>query len=120
MSCIFCNITDTIIENEHALAFYDKFPVNAGHILIIPKRHAVDYFDLEEKEIKAINELLFECRKILDEKYKPDAYNIGMNCGENAGQTIFHCHVHLIPRYKGDMDEPRGGVRGVIPGKQKY
>lgn len=120
LNCIFCNRSDIIIENELALAFYDKFPVNEGHILIVPKRHVEDYFGLNEDEVVAINELLHQCKQILDEEYSPDGYNIGMNCGEYAGQTIFHCHVHLIPRYKGDVAEPRGGVRGVIPAKRSY
>lgn len=108
------------MENKLAVAFYDKFPVNEGHMLIIPKRHVSDYFYLNQEEICAVNELLFQCKEMLDEKYSPDGYNIGANCGVYAGQTIFHCHVHLIPRYKGDVDEPRGGVRGVVPSKRNY
>ena len=120
MTCVFCQITDIVLENELALAFYDKYPVNKGHLLIIPKRHVEQYFDLTEQERMAIDELLFKGKKMLDEQYQPDGYNIGINCGEAAGQTIFHVHVHLIPRYDGDMEDPRGGVRGVIPEKRKY
>lgn len=120
LTCIFCYRDDIVLENELAMAFYDKFPVNEGHMLIVPKRHVEDYFGLNEAEIQAVNELLFACKKLLDEKYSPDGYNIGANCGQYAGQTIFHCHVHLIPRYKGDVENPRGGVRGVIPKKQSY
>jgi diadenosine tetraphosphate (Ap4A) HIT family hydrolase len=120
MGCVFCNISDVVVENELALAFYDKYPVNKGHMLIIPKRHVADYFSLSNEEISSINDLLFKCKVLLDEKYHPSGYNIGVNCGKDAGQTIFHCHVHIIPRYKGDIDDPRGGVRGVIPEKRIY
>ncbi|WP_223881897.1 HIT family protein [Niallia endozanthoxylica] len=111
---------EVVLENDLALAFYDKYPVNKGHLLIIPKRHVEQYFDLTLDERNAIDQLLFEGKKLLDEQLAPDGYNIGVNCGEAAGQTIFHMHVHLIPRFKGDMEEPRGGVRGVIPEKRVY
>lgn len=120
MNCIFCNISNVIIEDELSIAFYDKYPVNKGHVLIVPKRHVNDYFSLNKDEINSINNLLFQCKELLDKEVKPDGYNIGMNCGSEAGQTIFHCHVHLIPRFKFDMDDPRGGVRGVIPFKRIY
>lgn len=120
MTCPFCHINNIILENELALGFFDKYPVNEGHLLIIPKRHVKEYFDLSREERSAIDELMFEGKALLDKKLKPDGYNIGINCGEIAGQTIFHVHVHLIPRYKGDMDNPRGGVRGVIPEKRIY
>lgn len=121
MTCPFCsNDLEVISENEWAFAIYDKYPVNEGHILIIPKRHIQDFFDANHEERLAIADLLDKCKEILDKTYSPHGYNIGINCGEAAGQTIFHLHVHLIPRYAGDMDEPRGGVRGVIPGKRIY
>ena len=120
MTCVFCTINDIVLENDLAIAFYDKYPVNKGHLLIIPKRHVEQYFDLTDQERKAIDQLLFKGKKLLDGEYHPDGYNIGVNCGEAAGQTIFHVHVHLIPRFKGDMEDPRGGVRGVIPEKQIY
>ena len=120
MTCVFCNISEVVLENELALAFFDKYPVNEGHLLIIPKRHVEQYFDLTAEERNAIDQLLFEGKKMLDEQSKPDGYNIGINCGEDAGQTIFHVHAHLIPRFKGDMEDPRGGVRGVIPEKRMY
>lgn len=118
--CVFCNQINFILENELAGAFYDTSPVNKGHMLIIPKKHKVDYFDLSIEEKIAIGKLLQEGKQLLDEKYQPDAYNIGANCGVDAGQSILHCHIHLIPRYHGDMLEPKGGVRGVIPSKQVY
>ncbi|WP_096200016.1 HIT family protein [Bacillus sp. FJAT-45350] len=120
MPCPFCHPENIITSNALAYAIYDKYPVNSGHILIIPKRHVSDYFETTIEERTAFNELLEECKELLDYQFKPNGYNIGINCGEVAGQTIFHVHVHLIPRFKGDMDEPRGGVRGVIPEKQKY
>lgn len=120
MTCVFCEIRNIVLENDFAMAFFDKYPVNQGHLLIIPKRHVIQFFDLLEQERKAIDELLFKSKKLLDEQYQPDGYNIGINSGEAAGQTIFHAHVHLIPRYAGDIDDPRGGVRGAIPKKRGY
>ena len=118
--CIFCKMKDYILENELAYAIYDKYPVGKGHMLFIPKRHVKDFFDITKEEREAIFDLIDEGKKLLDEKYSPDSYNVGINCGEHAGQTIMHVHVHLIPRYIGDMKDPTGGVRGVIPEKMKY
>ena len=118
--CIFCQMKYYILENELAYAIYDKYPVGKGHMLFIPKRHVKDFFDITKEEREAIFELIDEGKKLLDEKYSPDSYNVGINCGEHAGQTIMHVHVHLIPRYIGDMKDPTGGVRGVIPYKMKY
>jgi diadenosine tetraphosphate (Ap4A) HIT family hydrolase len=120
MDCVFCNIKNTVIENEYAYAIFDRYPASKGHMLIIPKRHFADYFDITEEERKAVLILLDECKKILDTNYHPDGYNIGINCGEAAGQTIWHLHIHLIPRYIGDVDDPRGGIRGAIPSKRIY
>jgi ATP adenylyltransferase len=121
--CIFCNPGDREImaQNELALALYDTFPVTPLHALIVPRRHAVTYFDLHDPERRAINALLDQVRKdVLAADKAIDGFNVGMNCGETAGQTIMHCHVHLIPRRRGDVEQPRGGVRGVIPGKAAY
>ena len=118
--CIFCQMKGYILENELAYAIYDKYPVGKGHMLFIPKRHVKDFFDITKEEREAIFELIDEGKKLLDEKYSPDSYNVGINCGEHAGQTIMHVHVHLIPRYIGDIKDPTGGVRGVIPEKMKY
>jgi diadenosine tetraphosphate (Ap4A) HIT family hydrolase len=121
MSCPFCSKNvEMISENEYAYAIYDKFPVSNGHVLIITKRHVQDYFDTNQEEKIAIQGLLDECKTMLDEAFSPDGYNIGINCREAAGQTICHLHVHLIPRYIGDLGDPRGGVRGVIPSKRMY
>lgn len=113
--CIFCEINQEqiIAENELALAFYDKFPVNYGHVLIVPKRHVETYFDASQEEQNAINTLLIEVKAIIDRDYHPDGYNIGVNVGPAGGQTVFHLHVHLIPRYLGDVPDPRGGVRKI-------
>ena len=121
--CFFCKViknNEFEIENELAIARFDNFPVNKGHMLIIPKRHIKDWWETTEKEKNAIFQLVNESKKIIDQKYNPDGYNIGMNLGEAAGQSIMHLHVHLIPRYIGDVKNPRGGVRGVIPEKQNY
>lgn len=121
MGCIFCsNQLNVIKENQHAFAIYDKYPVSKGHVLIITKRHVDNFFETSIEERLAINELIDDCKKLIDEAYSPDGYNIGINCGESAGQTIFHVHTHLIPRYEDDMMDPRGGVRGVIPEKRIY
>ena len=124
MSCLFCDLVKhkekIIYENDKFYAIYDSFPVNLGHVLIISKRHVLDYFGLSEQEIKALDQAIREVKAITDKLYKPNGYNIGINNGEAAGQTIMHLHVHLIPRYLGDCKNPRGGVRGVIPEKQKY
>jgi diadenosine tetraphosphate (Ap4A) HIT family hydrolase len=120
-SCPFCNLDrEIIIENELSFAIYDGYPVNEGHVLIIPKRHTANYFDLTPNEQHACIALLNQVSKTIQEKYNPDGFNIGVNINEKAGQTIPHVHMHLIPRYKGDVEEPRGGVRGVVPGKQNY
>ena len=121
--CPFCNPDsgrELIVETETAFAIYDKFPVNNGHSLIIPKRHCSDYFELTFKEQASCMFMLNKVKEIVSETFNPDGFNIGINIGEKAGQTVNHVHIHLIPRYKGDVEEPRGGVRGVIPSKQKY
>jgi diadenosine tetraphosphate (Ap4A) HIT family hydrolase len=119
-SCPFCKIENSVMNNELAWARYDLYPVSPGHMLIITKRHVADFFETTPEERRAINDLLEEAKHLLERDFKPDGYNIGVNCGESAGQTIMHLHVHLIPRYQGDMDNPRGGVRGVIPDKRVY
>jgi len=119
-NCPFCQPEEVILENELAFVIYDRFPVSPGHMLVITRRHVSDLFDSTPAERQAVNDLLEEAKALLDRRYHPDGYNVGVNCGEAAGQTIMHLHIHLIPRYRGDMPNPRGGVRGVIPGKQKY
>lgn len=124
MCCIFCKYQEweerPYFENQLCIGVFDKFPVNQGHVLIVPKRHVQTYFELTLEERMSMDSLLRLAKRHLDTRYKPDGYNVGLNCGEASGQTVMHCHMHLIPRYKGDMEDPRGGVRGVIPKKQKY
>lgn len=117
MKCIFCEITqeDYILENEQAFAIFDKYPVSKGHMLIIPKRHFSSYFDCSEEELLKINALLQEAKLLLDQKYQPDGYNVGININKAAGQTIFHLHIHLIPRQNNDVEDPRGGIRNLKP-----
>ena len=121
--CLFCNIPPVriVLENELAYAVRDGYPVTEMHSLIIPKRHIQDYFDLTTEELIACDQLI---RSLKDEISNSDnsvnGFNIGMNSGETAGQTIFHCHIHLIPRRTGDVENPRGGVRHIIPGKGDY
>ena len=131
-NCFFCKLKDGkfdgsekqpskfILENELALGRFDDFPVSKGHMLFVTKRHVPTIFDTTAEEKSAIFELIDQAKKMIDEQYQPDAYNVGINCGEDAGQTVMHVHVHLIPRYKGDVENPRGGVRGVIPEKRIY
>ena len=121
--CFFCICLDEKnyeLENEYAIARYDDFPVNKGHLEVITKRHIKDWWETTPEEKIAIFELLDKAKEIIESKYNPDGYNIGMNLGESAGQTLMHLHVHLIPRYVGDVADPRGGVRGVIPDKKNY
>lgn len=108
------------MQNQLAVAILDRFPVSKGHLLIITKRHVADFFATTREERQAINDLLERARAWLEREYEPDGYNVGVNCGETAGQSVMHVHVHLIPRYKGDIENPRGGVRGVIPEKRIY
>jgi len=124
MSCLFCKKYETkdaiVYENNSVFVLYDTFPVSSGHCLIISKRHIPDYFSLEKHELLDVNEAILVMKDRLDELFHPDGYNIGINNFKAAGQTIMHLHVHLIPRYEGDCQDPRGGVRGVIPEKQNY
>ena len=113
--CLFCQIpkSDVIRESMLGYVIYDKFPVNPGHVLIIPKRHVASLFDLSQEELINLFDHIKRIKEDLDKSFKPDGYNVGVNCGEAAGQTIFHLHIHLIPRYKGDVEAPRGGVRNL-------
>jgi diadenosine tetraphosphate (Ap4A) HIT family hydrolase len=123
MSCLFCNMDEDriIMENNFTYAIYDAFPVSLKHALIIPKRHVQTYFDLTGDEVISSNSMIKKLRDIiLNEDSRVEGFNIGVNNGEVAGQTILHCHIHLIPRRKNDVDNPRGGIRHVIPGKGYY
>ena len=120
--CPFCNLpADRIIsKSDYAVTTRDGFPVSDGHTLIIPKRHVQSFFELQAIEKAAVLQALDNAKETLDRESSPDGYNIGINDGEAAGQTVMHLHVHLIPRYKGDAADPRGGVRNIFPAKAKY
>lgn len=123
--CLFCDSGNkerhTLIqENDLAYARWDNFPVSDGHAEIIPKRHVASFFELSDDEMLAIYHLSQAVQDIIKQKYGPDAFNLGLNDGEAAGRTVHHVHLHLIPRYTGDVPNPRGGVRHIIPGKGDY
>ena len=120
--CLFCHPKpeEIIAETEHALLIVDSFPVSPGHCLVIPKRHIQTYFDCTEEENKEFYELILHAKKHVDTLHAPDGYNIGCNNGLTAGQSVFHLHIHIIPRNKGDVENPKGGVRWVIPKNSQY
>lgn len=120
-SCVFCKIIEKkeyVFENELAVAFYDAMPASKGHMLIIPKSHKATYFDLTKEEMSAMFELSQVAKKHLDELYHPDGYNVGFNVGVAGGQSVFHAHMHVIPRYSGDVENPRGGIRKLAKVKK--
>ena len=121
--CLFCNAKESGIaaENEFAYASYDSYPVSDFHCLIIPKRHVKNYFEMRDEELLACNDLIIKIKnEILAKDKTVKAFNIGTNVGKISGQSIMHCHIHLIPRREGDVENPQGGVRAVIPKKQHY
>ena len=121
--CLFCNIKERGINHENSLAYasYDSYPVSKYHCLIIPKRHIKNYFDLTNDELLACNELIKKIKEeILNKDETVKGFNVGTNIGTASGQSILHCHLHLIPRRDGDVENPQGGVRSVIPNKQHY
>ncbi|WP_440614494.1 HIT family protein [Candidatus Pelagibacter sp. HIMB1748] len=121
--CLFCDSKKSGIAHENDLAYasYDSYPVSDHHCLIITKRHIKDYFDMTNDELIACNDLIQIVKKeILSKDVNVKGFNIGTNAGKIAGQSIMHCHIHLIPRREGDVDNPQGGVRSVIPNKQHY
>ena len=121
--CLFCDSKKSGIAHENDLAYasYDSYPVSDHHCLIIPKRHIKDYFDMTNDELIACNDLIQIVKnEILSKDIDVKGFNVGTNAGKIAGQSIMHCHIHLIPRREGDVDNPQGGVRSVIPNKQHY
>jgi diadenosine tetraphosphate (Ap4A) HIT family hydrolase len=120
--CIFCSLPEASIidQNELAMAVRDIAPVNPGHTLIMPKRHVSSYFELTDEEALALMDLMRRTKKTLDTEFKPDDYNIGVNDGPLGGQTVPHVHIHVMPRYRGDVDDVRGGVRNIIPERAVY
>ena len=115
--CIFCSFVNTlprenmVHDSELFIAVKDKFPVNKGHTLIIPRRHVEAFFDLTREEFSVLKPMMDAVKVELDEENRPDGYNIGINVGQHAGQTVFHVHIHVIPRYKGDVEHAAGGIR---------
>jgi diadenosine tetraphosphate (Ap4A) HIT family hydrolase len=122
VKCPFCNpvINEIVARNNLCYARWDRYPVSKGHLLVIPFRHIPDFFSMTLEEKQALLALVDKCKEVIDENFKPAGYNIGLNIGEAAGQTVMHCHCHVIPRYVGDVRDPKGGVRGVVPGKKGY
>lgn len=126
--CPFCKIWESngshsfkvLIVGEHCVSILDQYPVSEGHCLIIPKRHVISIDELTDSELKDLYVVMKQIKILLCETYQPDGFNIGINEGEAAGQTVEHLHIHIIPRYEGDVVCPRGGVRGVIPSKCNY
>ncbi|MFD1549104.1 HIT family protein [Levilactobacillus fuyuanensis] len=113
--CIFCQKDELVLENELAKAFWDLHPVREGHLLIVPKQHYATYFEVPAETRQAMDALTFVAKDFLDDKFHPAGYNIGINVNAAAGQTVQHAHIHLIPRYEGDVKDPRGGIRKMIP-----
>lgn len=119
--CIFCRPQrEILVENDWAIAVYDTYPVSPGHALVLPRRHAVTIWDLEAADYEGCFRLVRELQPVLAARHSPDGFNVGANCGEAAGQSVWHAHIHVIPRYRGDNPNPRGGVRNVIPRKAAY
>jgi ATP adenylyltransferase len=121
--CPFCSLDDSnrvFYRDDLVAAFWDGFPVSPGHALVVPRRHVAGWFESTPDEQEALMRALDAARAAILERHQPDGFNIGVNVGAAAGQTVFHLHVHLIPRYEGDVDDPRGGVRRLIPHKADY
>lgn len=124
-NCFFCEVQNNkeknkITENKNFFSIYDDNPVSRGHVLIVPKKHLESFFDLSSEQIRELYDFIKETKNIIQKKYNPDGYNIGVNDGEAAGRTIHHLHIHLIPRYLGDIKNPRGGIRNIFPEKGDY
>jgi len=121
-TCPFCNLDSNriVAETEHMLTIRDGFPVSLGHTLIIPKRHVASFFDVTPEERNQLFDAIDHAKQELDKEISPDGYNIGINSGEAAGQTVMHLHIHLIPRFNGDCTDPKGGIRWIFPDKAKY
>ena len=122
--CLFCDRANkkenkNILENDFCYARWDNFPLTEGHLEIVPKLHINSFFDLNNEQLIQLYSLLKEAKEIVQKKYNPDSYNIGINEGETAGRTIPHLHMHLIPRYKGDVENPSGGIRNMLPDERK-
>ncbi|PKD44015.1 HIT family protein [Rhodohalobacter barkolensis] len=113
-------VTEWLHNNEHFFIVKDKYPVSEGHLLIVSKKLCPDFFGLTTEEKAELPAMITQAKSLIEKHHSPDGYNIGINCGEAAGQTVFHFHCHVIPRYEGDMENPKGGIRNVIPGMGDY
>jgi diadenosine tetraphosphate (Ap4A) HIT family hydrolase len=122
MTCPFCELPKEriILSNSLGMVIRDGYPISPGHTLVIPQRHIGSFFELQSEERDSLLSLLEESKRGLEKEFQPDGYNIGINDGPSAGQTVPHLHIHLIPRYSGDQEDPRGGIRWIIPEKAKY
>ncbi len=123
MQCPLCEAIGQrklLVETGHAVAMGDAWPLTLGHTLVVPRRHEADFFALTEEEMGAVIAVASRVKVLLSERHQPDGYNVGVNVGEAAGQTIAHAHLHVIPRYRGDVPDPRGGVRWIIPSKAAW
>lgn len=122
MTCPFCSPDPSriVFETDLVIALRDAYPVSPGHLLLVPRRHVADWFEATPAEQHALTDAIGSARAAILNDHQPDGFNIGVNAGEAAGQTVMHLHVHVIPRYRGDIDDPRGGVRWVMPGKAAY
>jgi diadenosine tetraphosphate (Ap4A) HIT family hydrolase len=122
VKCPFCKpfADDIVAKNELCYARWDRFPASKGHLLLMPYRHTPTLFTMTVEEKNSMFALIDECKQVIEENFTPAGYNIGFNTGVAAGQTVMHCHCHMIPRYVGDVKEPRGGIRGVVMGKNGY
>jgi diadenosine tetraphosphate (Ap4A) HIT family hydrolase len=113
-SCELCDAVETLLENELAYSRYDNNALSRGHVLIVPRRHVASFFDMSAEEQTAVLDLLNRAQRLIGREYRPDGYNIGVNIGKAAGQSRMHVHIHLIPRYVGDVADPSGGIRCVL------
>ena len=124
MSCPFCEVpeADRVLESERVIGFFDRYPVGPGHLLLIPKRHVATWFEATADERAALMAAVDEAVAIIEARLdrRPDGYNVGFNAGEAAGQTVMHLHLHVIPRFEGDVADPRGGIRGAVPHRRIY
>jgi ATP adenylyltransferase len=121
MNCPFCQPNAAILaETKLSFAFLDNFPVAKGHALVLPKRHVATIWELTDEEYADVFGLVRQVNEVIQKKFHPQGINVGVNCGGAAGQTVFHAHIHVIPRYTADVPNPRGGVRNIIPGKGDY
>ena len=120
--CPFCTPDPELVfhESELVIGLWDRYPVSPGHALLVPRRHVADWFDASAEEQRALTAALAVAKSAIEETDQPDGYNIGINSGEAAGQTVLHLHVHLIPRYAGDEEDPRGGIRKLFPNRTRY